>query len=259
MIYSAVLDLFRGFAMHRVWMALASEDVGDQYRRTTLGPLWLLINYLALAGIFIIIFRQNDGIPNFAAYVAIGLFVWLYLSEVVTQATPLFLREESLIKGTTLPLSVYVLRLTVQSLIRAAYALVGCIAILLVAGVAIGLGWMWAALGLILITLITPAAVIVFAIAGAFVPDVQFIINNLMRLGLFLTPVFWAPVENDSLRTIIYIWNPFTHFLEMIRIGVIDDYFPAREMIICSSIGLTIWILALLLLGRYRKKIAFVL
>ena len=46
----------------------------------------------------------------------------------------LFAREESFIKGTTLPLTVYVMRLAMQSVIRAGYALVGCLAILLLSG-----------------------------------------------------------------------------------------------------------------------------
>jgi len=55
----------------------------------------------------------------------IGLLVWFYIMETIVQSTSLFTREESFIKGTTLPLTVYVMRLTMESIIRAGYAAIG--------------------------------------------------------------------------------------------------------------------------------------
>lgn len=258
-IENALGDLRAGLAMRRVWIALASEDIGDQHRRTALGPLWLLVNYLAFAGIFVVIFGAGSEAADFPAYVAIGLFVWLYLAEVIGQATALFVREESFIKGTTLPLSVYVLRLTAQSLMRALYALAGCVAILFVTGTTVGTGWLWAAGGLALIVAVTPAAIIVFATAGAFFPDIQFIVANLMRLGMFLTPVFWVHGGEGRLRALFYYWNPFTYFLEIVRQPVLTDRPAGWALAFCATTGLVLWALALTLLGRYRKRIVFVL
>lgn len=254
----AISDIGEAWRRRRVWITLASEDIGDQHRRTALGPLWLLINYLAYAGIFVVIFGHGRA-PNFPAYVAIGLFVWLYFAEVLTQSTSLFLREESFIKGTTLPLSTYVMRLTAQSLIRAAYALAGCVVILLVTATPISVGWLWAAFGLLLIVLVTPAAIIVFAMAGAFFPDVQFVVTNLMRLGMFLTPIFWLHSGQGGLRAVFYYWNPFTYFLEIVRVPVLTGDVPARSLMLCVALGMILWVLALTLLGRFRKRIVFVL
>jgi len=257
---SALSDISAGIRMRRVWMALAQEDIGDQHRRTALGPLWLLVNFLAFAGVFSVVFRSGAGIPNFPAYVAIGLLVWLFISEVLTQATALFSREESFIKGTTLPLSVYVLRLTAQSLIRSGYALVGCIGILLVTGTPFGPSALWSILALLLIMLITPAAVTVFAMAGAFFPDIQFVVNNLVRLGMFLTPIFWTHTEGqDNLRGLFYYWNPFTYFLDIVRAPVLSGELPIHSLMLCAMIGLALWALALFLLGHYRKNVVFVL
>ena len=177
---SALADIRAGLGMWPVWMALAREDIGDQHRRTLLGPLWLLINYLAFAGTFIFVFRRGGGIPNYEAYVAVGLLVWFYMMETLTQSVSLFVREEGFIKGTRLPLSVYVMRLFMQCLLRAGYALAGCLAILFVSGFAVTWAWGWSVLGLCLILLTAPAAIILLAFLGAYFPDSQFIVSNLM-------------------------------------------------------------------------------
>ena len=259
MMNSALADIGAGFAMRRVWMALASEDIDDQHRRTTLGPLWLLINYLAFAGTFIFVFHRGDGAENYAAYVATGLFVWFYIMETITQSVSLFVREESFIKGTKLPISVYVMRLAMQSVIRAAYALAGCLAILLMSGVTFSVAWLWSIAGVLLIIAVTPAAIILFAFIGVFFPDSQFIIGNLMRIGMFLTPVFWVHTGEGSVRNAFYYWNPFTYFLEIVRIPILSGDLPARSLLLCLGLSLALWAVALILLGRYRRQVVFVI
>jgi ABC-type polysaccharide/polyol phosphate export permease len=257
---SAVFDIRAGLKKKKVWLALASEDIGDQHRRTALGPLWLLINYLLFAGAFIVIFGHEQSTPNFPAYVATGLFVWLFISETITLSTSLFAREESFIKGTTLPLSVYVMRLVMQSVIRAGYALLGCIAILLLSGTPLTVGWLWSGLALLMLLATAPAAVIFFAFLGAYFPDMQFIVSNLMRLGIFVTPIFWMhDGSGSSIRGVFYYWNPFTYFLESVRVPIMSGDLPFRSYALCAAISLALWLLALLLLGKYRKQIVFVL
>ncbi|WP_113154403.1 ABC transporter permease [Nitratireductor sp. OM-1] len=255
---SARDDLWAGLRMHRVWIALAQEDIGDQHRRTTLGPLWLLINYLAFAGTFIFVIHRGDSsASSYAAYVATGLLVWFYIMEVITRSATLFTREESFIKGTTLPLTTYIMRLFFQTVARAGYASLGCLAILFLSGIYPTTYWLYAAAGLILILITTPAAILVVAFSGAYFPDSQFIISNVMRIGMFLTPVFWTYEGSGGVRHLLYYWNPFTYFLETVRMPIVENALPAQAFYICLAISLSLWALALFLLGKFRKEIVF--
>src|SRR5690606_17412834 len=101
-----------GLKCRPVWMALASEAILDQHRKTTLGPLWMVLNYLLYVGTFVVILGDRGGVSNFPQYAATGMFVWLLVSEAIRAGVALFGQEESYIKGTRLPLTVYVLRLT---------------------------------------------------------------------------------------------------------------------------------------------------
>ena len=58
-IKDALRDIGDAVRRRRVWMALASEDIGDAHRRTLLGPLWLLLNYLAFVGVIVLIIRSG--------------------------------------------------------------------------------------------------------------------------------------------------------------------------------------------------------
>lgn len=256
---NAFADIRAGYVMRAVWIALAAEDIGDQHRRTTLGPLWLLVNYLLFAATFIFLFNPNPADHTYPVYVATGLLVWYYLMEALSLAAGLFQREEAFIRGTTLPLSVYIMRTVLQCLIRAIYALVGCVLILILAGVPPTFAWLWALPGLAIVILVTPALITAFAITGAFFPDSNFLVGNFMRVGMFITPVFWSGAGETGLRGALYYFNPFTYFLEIVRMPLVSGSVPWSALLLCAAITLAMWSLALVLLGRHRRQIALIL
>lgn len=256
----ALRDIHDGLRMRHVWIALACENIGDQHRRTTLGPMWLLVNYLAFAGTFIFLFRRgDDSILHYPAYVATGLLVWYYIMETTSQSVMLFVREESFIKGSTLPISVYVLRLFMQSVLRSVYTLIGCIVIVLLSDVPLSPAAVWSMPGAAMLLISTPAAIIIFAFLGVYFSDSQFIVSNLMRVGMFLTPVFWAHSGDSSIRSAFYYWNPFTYLVEAVRSPIVNGAPMPEAFIFTAFITLALWLLALILLGSFRKKVVFVL
>ena len=254
---NALADMAAGYARRRVWITLATEDIGDQHRRTTLGPLWLLVNYFAFAGTFIFVFTPQPT-REFAIYVATGLLVWTYISDTIAQSVTLFEREESFIKGTSLPLSVYVMRMTLQNVIRGGYAVLGCAIILIFAQVQITPEWLWAGLGLLIVLVWSPAVVAEFGFLGAFFPDSQFIVTNLIRVAMFATPLFWTHEGEGGLRGALYYWNPFTYFLDMVRQPIVNGTVHWNSFLVAGAVTLVAWVLAILLLGTLRKRVALV-
>ena len=259
LISGALSDIAGGYKQRRLWIALATEDIFDQHRRTTLGPLWLVINYLAFTATFIFVFNPGYADPGYAPYVAIGLLIWTFLSDCVSQAVTLFEREEAFIKGTTLPLSVYVMRLALQNLIRAGYATVGCMGVLVLVGVHPSAVWLWSLVGLAVVLLASPAIILVFAFVGALFPDTQFIIANLMRVAMFITPVFWIHGGETGIRELLYYWNPFTHFLDTVRQPIVEGLTPLSSLGICIATAVALWALSFALLGTLRRQMALII
>ncbi len=257
----ALRDLHNGLKMHRVWIALASENIGDQHRHTMLGPIWLLVNYLAFATAFIFIFNAATRVfPITPPTLPRVSWSGSTMMDVISQSVSLMSHEESLIKGTTLPLSVYFMRLTMQSIIRAGYTLVACLAIVIFAQTPVTYAWLYSVLGIALILAVTPAVVIIFSFVGVYFPDSRYIVSNAMRVGMFFAPVFWTHKNGtDSLRNSLYCWNPFTYFIEIVREPILLGGAPIMGFLVCFITGVLCWTLALTLLGLLRKQIVFIL
>lgn len=255
----AIADILAGWRHRRLWMTLAREDISDQHRRTILGPLWILVNYSLFVGAFILIFGVNSNVENFVLYVATGWLVWSYFSDVIAISPSLFRQEASFIMGTALPLSVYVLKLTVQVLVRGGYAFIGWILIVLWSGwLPTWSGTAEAIAGTVLIIACTPPLIMTLAIVGSLFSDLQFILSNLLRVGMFLTPIFWAPTS-ERFQNLMAQWNPLAHFIDLIRSPLIYGYTRMDSLIVSVSMFILFNILAIFLLGKYRNTIVHTL
>jgi len=254
----AVDDIREGLRKAPLWMALASEEIADSHRRTVLGPLWQFLNYLVYVGT-IALFIGPENSKDFTLYVALGLLVWLYIQEIVSLSASLFLREESYINGTVLPLSVYVMKLTALTATRSAYALAGAVLIAFYIGITPTKALITVVPAVLLLLVGAPGVITVFAFIGVFYRDFQFIVGHVMRLLLFVTPIFWVHGGGGGLRGFLYHWNPFTHYLNIVRTPIIEGTVPTVSWIVTLSLTTLISICAVFLLGAFKRRIVFLL
>jgi ABC-2 type transport system permease protein/lipopolysaccharide transport system permease protein len=86
--------------------------------------------------------------------------------------------------------------------------------------------------------------------------DIPQVINSVVQILFFLTPVFWKP---ESLKGHAYVteYNPFFHLLEVVRAPLLGG-FPAAEnyvaalLITLANVGVSIY-----LFTRFRGRIAY--
>lgn len=250
-------DLGAALKLRNVWWALASEDIADSHRRTMLGPVWPLLNYLLFVGALVLIMGNSAGSSNFPAYVASGMLIWLFINDVLSMSVTLFTREAGFIKGTTLPIAVYVLRQSMVIAIRSFYALIGAVPLLLFAGVELTPALLTVPLAIILLLLSAPAVTILLGVAATYFPDLQFVVVNAMRLLMFITPVFWVYHDMGGVLSLLYHWNPLTHYIEIVRTPVVDGVVPMNSWGVTMPLTAVLLVAALLVLGRFNRRIVF--
>jgi lipopolysaccharide transport system permease protein len=206
----------------------------------------------------VVIFGQVMGIDNYIAFVAVGLLVWNYISETISLGTSVFVREEAMIKGTVLPLSTYVFKLLAQSVIRFGYALAGCVGLILLGGMTPSPIWFYSLPGLLLLALAAPPVIAIMGLLGAMYRDMQFVVSNLLRVGMFITPVIWMRRDSLVLHW-LYTLNPATYFIEAVRAPLVTGAAPVVALGVGSGVTLALWAIALAMLGALRSRLVFYL
>ena len=128
----------------------------------------------------------------------------------------MFINAQSIITQTNLPLSVHVYRVVWRNFIIFGHnALIFPVVAVLLAPPPSWTGLL-AAPGLVLLYLNGIWTGLLLGLASARFRDVPPIVDSILRILFFITPVIWMP-EFLPERIALLDWNPFFHFLEVVR------------------------------------------
>jgi lipopolysaccharide transport system permease protein len=255
---SAWADGIEGLKLWRLWGTLGWNEILQRYRRSTLGPFWLTasmaVMVIALGVVYAELFRQR--IEDFLPFFCVGLLVWTLIASYLTESGTLFTASESYIKQISLPFSVYVFRSGWAKLIIFAHNFVIYFGVLIYFRIWPGSVALLAILGLLLVVLNGAFASLTIGMVSARFRDIPQVINSVVQILFFLTPVFWKP---DSLKGHAYIieYNPFFHLLQIVRAPLLGELPTVANYIVALFITILNAALALYLFSRFRGRIAY--
>jgi lipopolysaccharide transport system permease protein len=254
----AIFDIKNGVNAVTIWSVLGWQDIKQRYRRSVLGPFWLTIStaimVAALGFLYANLLGQN--VVEFIPHVGGGLIVWTFLSTLILESSTVFTSSEGMIKQIKMPLTVHVCRMVWRNVMIFAHNAVILVCLLyLVPEINI-------------IDLLTiPLAVFLMALNGLWLGlvlgvvctrfrDVAQILNNFVQVLFFVTPVFWKP-ELLANRAWIAELNPAYHFIELVRSPLVGSGIPEHSWLITLSITLVGFIVAAVVLAKYRSRVAY--
>ena len=254
----AFRDIGQAVRQPELWLMLGWQDIKQRYRRSIIGPFWLTLStaimVFALGFLYAAIFRQPLG--EYFPYLATGLVVWTFISGTAIDGCQAFITSEGMIKQIRVPFATYALRSVWRNLI-----ILGHNAVIVLVVVAWFSGGSISALplvvpALLLVVLNECWVTLVLAMICARFRDVPQIVANFMQLLFFVTPIIWQPGSLPGRQRFVY-WNPFYHFVEIVRAPILGKVPAAGSWIVVLLITLLGWALCFFLFQRYRRRIAY--
>jgi lipopolysaccharide transport system permease protein len=241
----------RGLGLIELWRYrellyfLVWRDVKVRYKQTMLGGVWVLLQPLATAAIFALLFGRlarvaSDGVPYYPFAYA-GLVVWTLFQQGVQLASVSLVNSSSLITKVYFPRAVVPISSVLAGLVDFAVAAAG----LLVVAAASGLepGWRLLLVPPLVALAIVAAAGVGLGLAALSVAyrDVRHAVPFLMQLWFFLTPVIYpsshvAPVlAARGLPVWFFGLNPLTGIVEAFRWAVLGTPAPLWSTLAASA------------------------
>jgi lipopolysaccharide transport system permease protein len=208
-----------------------------------------------------VVFGAIFGTPLqvFLPYLASGLITWGLLSGILNDGNNAFIAAEGIIKQLALPKIVYVIRVVWRNLIVFAHNIVIFPVVLLIVGGSTGLSLIIWPLGIFAAVLCLSGLALIFAIVASRYRDLPQIINAVLTVGFYLTPVIWIreSLGNNELVNSIVNVNPFYHIVSIARLPLIGQYPSIENWIWVFALATFFWIIGLLLFRKYEKRIAY--
>ena len=235
-------DLFAAIGEHDLWLFLAVQDIRLRYRRSKIGPFWITLTMaifcLSLGVIYSQLFKVD--IKEYLPFLSIGFIFWGMFSVLLGECPNLYVDNAAYMKDIKTNLLTVLLRVVTQHVITFAHNILIIIGIYLYFSINPGFTALMAIPGFVLVLLNLMAAGVSLSIIGARFRDVALIIQNLIQVLFFITPIIWMPrlVPEGSWLALI---NPFAYYLDLTRTPLLGQA-PAPEswlVAICTLVILT--------------------
>jgi len=254
----AIGDFVDGALASHLWRRLAWYDLLARYRRSWLGPFWLVLTSAIFIGALSLVYSTlfKMEIRVYVPYVAIGITLWGFITAVALEGISTFVEAESYVKQTSLNPFIYVLRVVWRNILIFAHQFsVALIVTIALGGLSVGLLPL-AIVGLGLFLLQAVWVVPILGIVGTRYRDLHPIIANLLQVLFFVTPIFWLPSMLNERRWIADL-NPFNSLLAVVReplLGHVPTAWNYAVVVIVTVIGFA---LAMLFYGRFKARIIY--
>lgn len=251
-------DLIEGLGRWRMWTALAWYGLTDRYKRTWLGISWISLSFAMFAGVKIFIFGAlaDADMSFFAGYLALGYLSWRMITGFITGGSGVFVGAQNWIRSEPLPFSVYPLKLIATGVVTFCFHAIPALGICLFFGVLNPL-----------FLLCLPFVMVVYLVNGFWVSTVVGIVCARYRDGMhflttvmmvlyFVTPILWVPPET-GIRAVIAKWNPFAHFVDILRMPALNGVVPWDSWLVVSGISVSGCIVAYIVFALAHKRLVF--
>lgn len=256
----AMTDVYQGLLSWRIWLALGYQDIRLRYRRSQLGPLWITLStavmIYSMGFVYAKLFKIDLSL--YYPYIATGLVVWAFISSLILEASDAFIENAAFIHQSSIPFSVYILRLLTRNFIIFFHNLLPVLPILIYYKICPSkLGLLELAFGLIILIIIGYSFGLLLAILGSRFRDMRPIVASLVQVFFLLTPILWQHSMLPQNLQKLTVFNPFYQLVELLRTPMLGQTLALSTIIFCLCLAGVGVILMLLILARSRHRIAF--
>ena len=227
-------------------MRLATYETKSNYSMQYLGFLWEFVTPLLQIAVYWFVFgfgirsgRPIDGVP-FLPWLVEGIVVWFFIAAAITSTARSVYSKIGLVSKMSFPISTIPAYVLLSLFYRHAILVAVSYVLMWAFGYPMGLHSLWFIyLAISALALLYSLALITSALT-TIVRDLQNLLQSLMRMLMYLTPIFWVPT--GRLADILQV-NPLYYLIEGYRSMFLGTDWLANNW----AYGLYYWAIVLVL------------
>ena len=256
-------DSLYSLKLWRVWRYLGLQDIKTRFRRSFLGPLWILLHMAFFVGGVGAVYGLMFGRPlrEFIPSLTIGFVIWGFIVSSLTEAASAFIGAEGYIKQFTYPKQIYILRALLNYVLIMSISLSALIPVQLLMQRFFFKGWLMALPGFLLLLFAALGHITVFAYLGARFRDLQHAMGGMLQVLFFVTPIVYPiAVLKERGLDFVYRFNPLYYLIDVVRYPLVKGTWSLSENYLCAGIYVIIvWTVAVVVARRLDERVVYLL
>jgi ABC-type polysaccharide/polyol phosphate export permease len=253
--FADLLDALRSW---RLWTKFANDDLRARFRRSWVGPFWLVLTTIIFVGALSLVYSTlfKADIRNYMPFVAVGVVVWWFISAVASESVVTFVEAESFIRQVRLNLFVYVFRVVWRNALVFAHHFVVALATVFILAFPDLRLLPLAAVGVLLLLQQGLWLAPLLGLIGTRFRDLHPIISSLLQVMFFVTPIMWSPSLLGD-RQWIADFNPLHSLIAVVRDPLLGTVPGLATYAIVLGMTLAGFLLAILAYGKFKARVVY--
>jgi homopolymeric O-antigen transport system permease protein len=232
--------------VHQLWEArevlyrFGTRDVTLRYRQTALGVVWVLLQPLLIAGIFVVLFNRIAKIATPVTpivFVFCGMLVWNLFSGIIGRAATSLVSNRDLVSKVFFPRMLVPLATSVSNITDFVVTMIFLFVLQGIFGVAPGVALILAPIWAAMVLLLACGCGLVAAALQVRYRDITYVVPFVLQVLLFVSPIGY-PVPDKY--HVIFDLNPLTWLLGDFRWSFLNVPAPPLWQIVLSIIVPTV-------------------
>jgi lipopolysaccharide transport system permease protein len=258
-----VRQIIRGLVAYRflIWQLVRTSILGS-YKKSFIGMAWMFILPLMAVAVWVVL--HSSGIVNpgdtsevpYPVYVLLSTSIWGFFLELYRSVSQVLVGSGRLLIMKDFPGEVLVVSKLLEHLINFIVPLMINIIVLLAFGIQFkwpALLFLFSLLPLLLLGLSIGMVIAVFRVVAV---DFATIVDEGMKLVMFLTPVVYTAKVGSGWLAEVVRWNPLTYLIGFSRdLLTKGEYYEMQRYFLCAAMSLVCFGIALAFFRTTAKRV----
>lgn len=217
------------FQYRELLKTTVKKEIRGKYKGSFMGILWSFLNPLLQVLVYSIVFPfiMKNREPNYITFLVCGILPWNWFTSIVSMGTQTFIVNAGIIKKVYFPREILPISSATAGLVN--FLIQSPIILFFLAFSSIGVGWTFFLFPLIALAeyLFILGTVLLTSAIQVYVRDLEYIINFLISMIFYATPILYSQrnFESSSLG-IIFSINPIAVIIVNYRKIFIERTLP---------------------------------
>jgi ABC-2 type transport system permease protein len=239
---------------------LIYRDLQIRYAGTWLGYLWTLLDPLAMAFIYWLVFTQIFGAKNigeqpYILFLLTGILSWTWFNGSVTDSARSLVVESKMVRSISIPRYLWVIKSIGSKGTEFILAFPILIIITLITQASVNLEIFWIVFAIILQFLLLSGIGLILAPLTVLARDTSNLLRILLRMMFYLTPIIYGVSDIPERFQILSYFNPMTGIISMYRAGFWAEPNLITAIIFSTIISLAIFVVGVTFFKRIEKTV----
>jgi lipopolysaccharide transport system permease protein len=234
-LFDSARDIWQRRRLIGLWVRYGIEA---QYIDSFLGSLWIVLEPLSMALIYTLAFSEFLGIRSprggvpFVSFFLSGVVIWLLFARSVTSGTVLILNNRGLLSQVVLPMDILVFTHLGEAIVDFVITSLIMVALNAFAGIWPNQLYVFMLPILLIHLLFTVGLMFFVSSAAVFVRDLAPLLNAILRMMFYLTPVLYPAERVSGVLKLIILLNPMALIIENYRNIILYAEMPSLQALL---------------------------